>query len=581
MAVGLEDRPPCPERAGNAQAEVHGPLRDGKRAFVSEVPPQLHRQVVFDVYDGTAKKPVEPGALGLSRDTCSTNATNPRLSLNFCSDGTLSNSYGTRSSFSRRTLAGSRRTSLASLRSLRRGARKSTTESRLKSWRLLTWMQALKVNYEDLAIGEVLGEGSTANVHRGRFKQEAPADLAGEDEETQVTEVAIKEFLFDKHDYEQLAKALVRELEVLTSLNHDNLVRLIGVVEKPTCIVLELCHGGVLYDLLYNSTYRIAWEQQLKIACDIAEAMEYLHGLEPPVIHRDLKSLNCLLDEPVVSTDCEPYVKVADFGMAIRWSPVRKLTRGAGTCHWMAPEVANGTDYEAKADVFSFGMMLWEIFRLEIPFQDRSSSEASKLLGAGERPEIVPDAFPPECPEELIVLMTECWDQDPDRRPSFEHALETLDEFLPRPWIDDEDFVESAWWISPTHLGETPGRRTGSDPDMDVDDEDFVETAWWKSPTSCGLEVPITRRVCDVDDSDARGHGPDEVIWAQTAQTTYPSDGSNPQADLGSDVEDFVKNARWCGGRAGEALDRRAGLDSDSDDEELGVDAYACVPTPS
>jgi len=338
-------------------------------------------------------------------------------------------------------------------------------------------MQALKLNHEDLTTTEMLGEGSTANVHRGKFKQEAPADEVGEEEEEgrQITEVAIKEFLFGKENHEQLSKFLVREIEVLSLLNHDNLVRLIGIVEKPTCIVMELCHGGVLYDLLYRSTYRVQWEQQLKIACDIAEAMEYLHGLEPPVIHRDLKSLNCLLDEPVVSTDCEPFVKVADFGMAIRWTPVRKLTRGAGTCHWMAPEVANGTDYEAKADVFSYGMMLWEIFRFEVAFRDQTPSEAAKLLGAGERPNVVQDEFPPKCPGELIALMTECWDQDPDRRPSFEHVVETLDEFLPRPdvdsVIDDEDFLESAWWRSPSHLVETPDQQMDSDSDGDDTDE--------------------------------------------------------------------------------------------------------------
>ncbi|CAK0895211.1 unnamed protein product, partial [Prorocentrum cordatum] len=172
-----------------------------------------------------------------------------------------------------------------------------------------------RADYEDLATGETVGEGSTATVYRGKFRQEHPADLLGE-EDAQDTDVAIKKFLFDQGDDEQLAKALVRELEVLSTLNHDNLVRLIGVVESPPCIVMEFCHGGVLYDLLYNSAYRVQWKQQLKIACDIAEAMEYLHTLEPPIIHRDLKSLNCLLEEPVVSSECEPFVKVTDLGVA-------------------------------------------------------------------------------------------------------------------------------------------------------------------------------------------------------------------------------------------------------------------------
>jgi serine/threonine protein kinase len=294
----------------------------------------------------------------------------------------------------------------------------------------------------------------------------------------------------------------------------------------------------VLYDLLYKSGYRVHWEQQLKITCDIADAMDYLHGLEPPVIHRDLKSLNCLLDEPVVSTDCEPLVKVADFGMAIRWSPVRKLTRGAGTCHWMAPEVANGTDYEAKADVFSYGMMLWEIFRLDVPFRDRSPSEAAKLLGAGERPEIVQDEFPPECPEELLALMTQCWDHDPENRPSFEQVVETLDKFLPQQGIDDEDFVENAWWRSPTRLGETPCRRVGLD-----------------------------------SDSDDEG-----LVWTRTATTVDTLD-RRTGSDSDNDEEDLVESTWWSGERVEVfGSDRRVGLDSDSD-EGLGTDA--CIPMAS
>jgi len=218
-------------------------------------------------------------------------------------------------------------------------------------------------------------------------------------------------------------------MELLTSLQHESLVKLIGVVEDPPCIVMELCLGGNLFELLYKSSeahYKIQWHQQLKIATDIADAMEYLHSLEPQIIHRDLKSLNCLLDEPVVSKDCEPFVKVADFGMARRWDPLRKLTRGCGTCHWMAPEVAAGTDYEAKADVFSYGMVLWEILILKVPFQELSASSCSEMLVRGRRPKVEDAKFPEQCPEELITLMTRCWSQDPRERPEFEEVLELL-----------------------------------------------------------------------------------------------------------------------------------------------------------
>ena len=105
-------------------------------------------------------------------------------------------------------------------------------------------------------------------------------------------------------------------------------------------------------------------------------------------------------------------------------------------------------------------------------------------MGAGERPKIVQDKFPPECPEELIALMTECWDQDPDRRPTFEHVVETLDDFLPRPDLgsdDDEEFVESTWWRSPSHLVETLDQRM--DLGSDGDDEEVGVDACVPTPS--------------------------------------------------------------------------------------------------
>mmetsp|Transcript_51400 Transcript_51400/g.133731 ORF Transcript_51400/g.133731 Transcript_51400/m.133731 type:complete len:218 (+) Transcript_51400:2-655(+) len=180
----------------------------------------------------------------------------------------------------------------------------------------------------------------------------------------------------------------------------------------------------------------------------------------------------------------------------------------------MAPEVASGTDYEAAADVFSFGMLLWEIFRLEVPFRDVSPSEVSKLLGAGHRPQIVPDEFPPEFPEDLITLMTDCWANDPDQRPEFEFIVETLDEFLPRPNLCG----------------------------LTVDDEDFVENAWWKAspPGGAGL-LPAARHESEVVEFDAGVHEVDQVIWARSLT---PLD---PRTDACSSVgdEDDFESAWW------------------------------------
>merc|ERR1719409_2333242 len=101
-----------------------------------------------------------------------------------------------------------------------------------------------------------------------------------------------------------------------------------------------------------------------------AAAMDYLHQFHPQIIHRDLKSLNLLLERPVNSPHDTPHVKVTDFGLA-RMMDVSltdtHMTAGVGTPYWMAPEIFAGTTYDEKVDVYSYGMVLFEILARRIP----------------------------------------------------------------------------------------------------------------------------------------------------------------------------------------------------------------------
>jgi len=109
-------------------------------------------------------------------------------------------------------------------------------------------------------------------------------------------------------------------------------------------IITEYCAGGCCFELLHNCDHiDLSWVQQHKMCTDVALAMDYLHKFNPQIIHRDLKSLNLLLAEPIVSSVDIPRVKVSDFGLSRMndtadedWG---RMTKAAGTCHWMAPEV--------------------------------------------------------------------------------------------------------------------------------------------------------------------------------------------------------------------------------------------------
>eukprot|EP00928_Gymnodinium_smaydae_P086826 TRINITY_DN71249_c0_g1_i1.p1 TRINITY_DN71249_c0_g1~~TRINITY_DN71249_c0_g1_i1.p1 ORF type:complete len:306 (+),score=46.86 TRINITY_DN71249_c0_g1_i1:106-1023(+) len=265
-----------------------------------------------------------------------------------------------------------------------------------------------ELNPNDLKVIEAIGQGSTASVYW--------ATLHGHD-------IAVKEI---QAVDDGTLLAVRRELQVMNKVDHPHLLKIVGLVSKtpPLRLCLEFCSGGTLFDLLHNMWHiQLRWQQRLKILYDMASAMEYLHTFRKPIMHRDLKSLNVFLRTPVDDQDSEIDVKIADFGFSrIRskgatdadWS---SMTQGAGSIHWMAPEVFMGTKYSSKADVFSFGIVIYEVVCRHMAFEDKDADSAGQLIAAGQRPtfEHVPQSAPPE----LVNLMQRCWAQSPVERPTF------------------------------------------------------------------------------------------------------------------------------------------------------------------
>eukprot|EP01121_Diplochlamys_sp_Union-15-3_P012670 TRINITY_DN382_c0_g1_i2.p1 TRINITY_DN382_c0_g1~~TRINITY_DN382_c0_g1_i2.p1 ORF type:complete len:194 (+),score=26.11 TRINITY_DN382_c0_g1_i2:117-698(+) len=147
----------------------------------------------------------------------------------------------------------------------------------------------------------------------------------------------------------------------------------------------------------------------LQIAQDVAKAMKYLHMIG--ILHRDLKTANLLVDT-------NWHIKVTDFGMAklIRKGPnAMQMTGNVGTLAWVAPEVLDPsvTTYTEKVDVYSYGVVLWEIVTSDIPFTNVEAGLRSMVIG-GARPDI-----PIETPKFWKQLIRQCWQQDPEKRPSF------------------------------------------------------------------------------------------------------------------------------------------------------------------
>merc|ERR1719193_729800 len=229
-------------------------------------------------------------------------------------------------------------------------------------------------------------------------------------------------------------------------IDHQNLVKCFDCTDSPPyLIVSEFCAGGSLFDVLYNSSVKLEDRQAVKILSDVAAGMNFLHSQRPVILHRDLKSSNILLMKPVRCGTQVPVAKVADFGLArlCGESDAASMTVGVGTWRWMAPEVFQGSDsdtYDKQADVYSYGMTMYELGALKVPFADKypedlNDPRISLFICRGTRPEVPADW---RLPQALQCLMTSAWDSDPFKRPEFDQinsrVLGVLDS-LPDPAV--------------------------------------------------------------------------------------------------------------------------------------------------
>jgi len=225
-----------------------------------------------------------------------------------------------------------------------------------------------------------------------------------------------------KQIYNQSNKKVVddfyNEIQVLSRLRHPNCLLFMGACFEPCnlCILTEYMARGSLFDILHNGAIRLDLRVVVQMALDAARGMAYLHQLNPPISHRDLKSHNLLVDESW-------HVKVADFGVAkIRENSYANTV--TGTYGWMAPEVMDITaPYTYKADIYSYGVVLWEMVTGQIPFANMNPLQITRaVVDLNMRPGPVPNY----CPAILKDVILRCWEKDASKRPEFQEIIEIL-----------------------------------------------------------------------------------------------------------------------------------------------------------
>ncbi|KAK4405377.1 Serine/threonine-protein kinase STY46 [Sesamum angolense] len=227
-------------------------------------------------------------------------------------------------------------------------------------------------------------------------------------------EVAIKILKAERLNTE-LQKEFAQEVYIMRKVRHKNVVQFIGACTRPPnlCIVTEYMSGGSVYDYLHKQKGSFKLPALLKVAIDVSKGMNYLH--QNNIIHRDLKAANLLMDENEV-------VKVGDFGVARVKAQTGVMTAETGTYRWMAPEVIEHKPYDHKADVFSFGVVLWELLTGKLPYEYLTPLQAAVgVVQKGLRPTIPKHTHP-----KLAELLERCWQQDPTLRPDFSEVTEIL-----------------------------------------------------------------------------------------------------------------------------------------------------------
>lgn len=270
-----------------------------------------------------------------------------------------------------------------------------------------------------LLIGSKFASGRHSRIYRGVYKQK---------------DVAIKLVSQPEEDPDLAAfleKQFTSEVALLLRLRHQNIITFVGACKKPPvfCIITEYLAGGSLRKYLHHQEpHSVPLELVLKLSLDIARGMQYLHS--QGIIHRDLKSENLLLGEDMC-------VKVADFGISCLESQTDSARAFTGTYRWMAPEMIKEKHHTKKVDVYSFGIVLWELLTGLIPFDNMTPEQAAYAVSyKNARPPL-----PSKCPLAISNLINRCWSRNPRKRPHFDEIVSMLEHYYESLVCDPDFFI--------------------------------------------------------------------------------------------------------------------------------------------
>jgi tRNA A-37 threonylcarbamoyl transferase component Bud32 len=317
-----------------------------------------------------------------------------------------------------------------------------------QSFQAIQDIRSRALKWEDLKDMKQLTRGMFGEVHTAMY-QGYPV-IVKTLKPMKPPKDAPKKSIKKMQEEEQLAISdFKKEMSMLTKLWHRKIVHLIGVGVKPKLfMVMEFMEGGSLKDVLAEAR-RLKQPMDRSVvydyALDCAHGMRYLHEAFPRILHRDLKPANLLISKAPLPPGAEkakkkskgatdtpterPELKIADFGLSRVLGPIKKhsteryrLTGGTGSLRYMAPEVAANQPYNEKADVYGFGIILWEMLANDLPYKKlHTHNFYREVVKKKVRPPTDP-TWPPD----VVKLIEDCWAHDPDARPTFRAVIQRL-----------------------------------------------------------------------------------------------------------------------------------------------------------
>ncbi|XP_050739542.1 tyrosine-protein kinase Fer-like isoform X4 [Eriocheir sinensis] len=258
-----------------------------------------------------------------------------------------------------------------------------------------------ELNNDDVELREKIGRGNFGDVYKARLRDSG-------------LEVAVKTCRVTLPDEQK--KKFLQEGRILKQYDHPNIVRFIGICvqKQPIMIVMELVPGGSLLSFVRNHKGQLTVKQMMGMCLDTASGMAYLESKN--CIHRDLAARNCLVGH-------RNSVKISDFGMS-REEEEYYVSDGMKQIpiKWTAPEALNFGKYTSLCDVWSYGVLCWEIFSSgEVPYHGYSNTKAREMIDTGYRMQA-----PVNTPDTMYQLMLKCWQYEPDNRPHFPEIYNTV-----------------------------------------------------------------------------------------------------------------------------------------------------------